>query len=330
MKRSTARRLRILTWHVHGNYLYYLSQVPHDFYLVTRPPDASGRVPPGYAGKVGALPWGDNVHEVPFDAVAGERFDAVLFQSRAHWEQDRLTVLSPAQRALPTIYLEHDPPQEHPTNTRHWVQDPNVLLVHVTPFNALMWDSGITPTRVIEHGVHLPVPARYSGDLARGIVVVNHLARRGRRLGADVFDTLRRQVPLDLVGMGAEDAGGIGEVGNLHLPAFCARYRFFFNPIRYTSLGLAVVEAMTIGMPIVGLATTEMSTVIDSGHNGYVDTRLDALADAMHTLLHDPALARRWGDAARDTARQRFGIERFVADWLDALDAVMANRQEAA
>jgi glycosyltransferase involved in cell wall biosynthesis len=315
---------------VHGNYLYYLSQVPHDFYLVTRPPDASGRVPPGYAGKVGALPWGDNVHEVPFDAVADERFDAVLFQSRTHWEQDRLTVLSAAQRALPTIYLEHDPPQEHPTNTRHWVQDPNVLLVHVTPFNALMWDSGITPTRVIEHGVHLPVPARYSGDLARGIVVVNHLARRGRRLGADVFDTLRRQVPLDLVGMGAEDAGGIGEVGNLHLPAFCARYRFFFNPIRYTSLGLAVVEAMTIGMPIVGLATTEMSTVIDSGHNGYVDTRLDALADAMHTLLHDPALARRWGDGARDTARQRFGIERFVADWLDAFDAVMANRQEAA
>ncbi len=330
MTRTPPRRLRILTWHVHGNYLYYLSQVPHDFYLVTRPPDATGRVPSGYAGKVGALPWGDNVHEVPFDAVADHSFDAVLYQHRAHWEHDRLAVLSPAQRALPTVYLEHDPPQEHPTNTQHWVQDPNVLLVHVTPFNALMWDSGITSTRVIEHGVHLPVPARYSGELARGIVVVNHLRKRGRRLGADVFDTLRQQVPLDLVGMGAQDAGGIGEVGNLDLPGFCARYRFFFNPIRYTSLGLAVVEAMTIGMPIVGLATTEMSTVIHSGHNGYVDTRPDALADAMHTLLHDPALARRWGDAARDTARARFGIERFVADWLDAFDTVMATRKEAA
>ena len=330
MTRPPSRRLRILTWHVHGNYLYYLSQVPHDFYLVTRPPDASGHIPPGYAGKVGALPWGDNVHEVPFDAVVEHHFDAVLYQHRAHWEHDRLTTLSAAQRALPTVYLEHDPPQEHPTNTLHWVQDPNVLLVHVTPFNELMWDNGITPTRVIEHGVHLPMPARYSGELARGIVVVNHLRKRGRRLGADVFDTLRTQVPLDLVGMGAQDAGGIGEVGNLDLPAFCARYRFFFNPIRYTSLGLAVVEAMTIGMPIVGLATTEMSTVIHSGHNGYVDTRPDALADAMHTLLHDPALARRWGDAARETARTRFGIERFVADWLDAFDTVMATRKEAA
>ncbi len=53
------RRLRILTWHVHGNYLYYLTQAPHDFFLVTRPGH-----PPGSAGKVGALPWGDNVHEV--------------------------------------------------------------------------------------------------------------------------------------------------------------------------------------------------------------------------------------------------------------------------
>lgn len=29
-------KLRILTWHVHGNYLYYLSQVPHQFYVLSR------------------------------------------------------------------------------------------------------------------------------------------------------------------------------------------------------------------------------------------------------------------------------------------------------
>lgn len=31
---SRPSRLRILTWHVHGNYLYYLTQAPHEFYLV--------------------------------------------------------------------------------------------------------------------------------------------------------------------------------------------------------------------------------------------------------------------------------------------------------
>ncbi len=136
--------LRVLTWHVHGNYLNYLSQAPHDFYIVTKP-----QHPPGYAGRVGHLPWGDNVYEVPVECVRDTEFDCVLYQHHNHYAHDRLRLLSDAQRALPALFVQHDPPREHPTDTLHPVQDPNVLLVHVTPFNALMWDSGVTPTRVI-------------------------------------------------------------------------------------------------------------------------------------------------------------------------------------
>jgi hypothetical protein len=302
---------------VHGNYLYYLSHAPHDFYLVTKP-----GAPAGYAGRSGSLPWGHNVHEVACESVRTGHFDCVLYQSRAHWEHDRATILSLEQQRLPAIYLEHDPPQEHPTNSVHWAQDRNVLLVHVTPFNALMWDSGRTPVRVIEHGVVVPEGIAYTGVLEVGIVVVNHLRRRGRRLGADVFAAAREHVPRDLVGMDAEAAGGLGEVDNLELARFIAPYRFFFHPIRWTSLGLAVVEAMAIGMPVVGLATTELSALIDRGVNGYVDTELARLVDAMHMLLRDQALAMRWGQAAQRTARERFGIDRFVADWNEAFALV--------
>jgi hypothetical protein len=45
-----------------------------------------------------------------------------------------------------------------------------------------MWDCGVTPTHVIEHGVVVPKGVRYNGELERGIVVVNHLVHRGRRL----------------------------------------------------------------------------------------------------------------------------------------------------
>ncbi len=252
---------------------------------------------------------------MPWDRVAATNFDCVLYQHRHHYEHDRVALLTPVQRNLPAIYLEHDPPQEHPTNTRHPVQDPNVLLVHVTPFNALMWDSGMTPARVIDHGVLVDPSVRYTGVLARGISVVNHLGRRGRRLGADVFADASRMVALDLVGMEAEASGGLGEIANDELAAFMARYRFFFHPVRYTSLGLAVVEAMMIGMPVVGLATTELSTVIRNGTNGYIDTRTDSLVEIMRALIEDPVLAARWGRAAAHTARERFGIARFVADW---------------
>ena len=97
-----------------------------------------------------------------------------------------------------------------------------------------------------------------------------------------------------------------------------AAHRFFFNPIRYTSLGLAVIEAMMVGLPIVGLATTELSSVIRNGENGFIDTRTDRLVDAMRQLLADRALAERLGTAAKRTAHERFHIERFIADWCDA------------
>jgi len=312
-----SRRLRVLTWQVHGNYLYYLSQTPHDFYLVA---DASRKG--DRAGRTGSLPWGGNVHDAPVEAVPSMRFDCVLYQSRRAWLEDRHSVLSEAQRRLPALYLEHDPPQEHPTGTRHPVQDRNTLLVHVTPFNQLMWDSGDSPNVVIEHGVKLITPAAFTGELARGIVVVNNLASRGRRLGADVFAAARAAVPLELYGMGAESCGGAGELSHHELPLAMAAHRFFFNPIRYTSLGLAVIEAMMVGVPVVALATTELVTVIENGRSGYIDTRLDRLIQGMRALLRDAGAARELGGAGRRTACERFNIQRFAADWDRVLRSV--------
>jgi hypothetical protein len=312
-----ARGLRILTWHVHGSYLYYLTHVRHDFYVPVKP----GR-PAGYGGRAGSFPWPDNLHEVPADELHDLDVDCVLYQSAQHYLVDGPELLSDEQLALPAIYLEHDPPREHPTDTRHPVDDRSVLLVHVTPFNALMWDSGETPTRVIEHGVTVPSDARYTGEVERGIAVVNNLASRGRRLGSDVFIEARSRVPIDLVGMNAEAMGGLGEVQPPELARFAARYRFFFNPIRYTSLGLAICEAMMAGMPIIGLATTELVTVVENGESGWVDTRLEPLIEHMHALLASDVEARRLGEGARRTAMERFGIDRFARDWADAFALV--------
>ncbi len=187
------RRLNILTWHTHGSYLYYLSHVPHEFHVLSKP----GR-PPGYGGRCSPFPFGRNVHDLPAEQARKQEFDCILFQEDHHWEKDQYEFLTPAQRALPRIYLEHDPPgiavtgaaaprRAWPTDTRHPVDDPGTLLVHVTPFNALMWDSGRTPVPVIEHGVTIPPGVRYSGELERGLTITNHLARRGRRMGADLF-----------------------------------------------------------------------------------------------------------------------------------------------
>lgn len=312
------RRLSVLTWHVHGSYLYYLSHLPHDIYV----PVKAGR-PPGYTGRpAGGFPWPPNLREVAAEDVHGLRLDCVIFQAPWQWERDQHDILGAEQRRLPRVYLEHDPPRLHPTDTRHLVDDPDVLLVHVTPFNALMWDNGRTPVRVIEHGVTAPADVRYRGDLPRALAVANDIRTRGRRLGSDVLDAVRARVPVDLVGLGSAEAGGLGEVQHRDLFAFESRYRVFFNPIRYTSLGLAVCEAMMVGLPVVGLATTEMVTVVENGVSGFVDTSLDGVVAGLETLLADPALARWMGKHARRHALDRFGIGRFVRDWESALSFV--------
>ncbi|MCA9874738.1 MAG: glycosyltransferase [Anaerolineales bacterium] len=311
------RPLRILTWHVHGNYLYYLAQVPHEFYLPIKP----GR-PEGYGGRLPGFNWPSNVHDIPAEAVRETTFDCILYQSHKNYLEDQHEILSPAQRCLPRIFLEHNPPRQHPTHTHHPVDDPNVLLVHVTHFNELMWDNGRTPTRVIEHGVIVPEHVRYSGELERGIVVVNSMKRRGRLTGADVFQQVCAEVPVDLVGMDSEALGGLGEIDHDHLHALAARYRFFFNPIRYTSLGLAVCEAMMVGLPIIGLATTEMVTAVQNGVTGYVSTSVPWLIERMHDLLTFPGQAQLLGEAARQQALDRFHIDRFSRDWEAALNLV--------
>jgi glycosyltransferase involved in cell wall biosynthesis len=313
--------MRILTWHIHGSYLYYLVQGNHEFYLPVKP----GR-PEGYGGRAGDFPWPANVHDVPAEAVRDLELDAVLFQSRKNYLEDQYEILSDEQRALPRLYLEHDPPREVPTDTRHVVDDPNILLVHCTHFNDLMWDSGRTPTTVIEHGVVVPSGVNYSGELERGIVVVNGLRKRGRRLGVDVFERVRREVPLDLAGMESLELDGLGAIPLAQLPSVVAGYRFFFNPIRYTSLGLAVCEAMMIGMPIIGLATTEMATAVINGVSGYVDTNVARLVEHMQRLLADPEEARYLSEGARGVAEERFNIRRFTRDW-DAAFALVTGRQ---
>jgi glycosyltransferase involved in cell wall biosynthesis len=126
--------------------------------------------------------------------------------------------------------------------------------------------------------------------------------------------------------MNATRLGGLGEIRRPDLAAFEARYRFFFNPIRYTSLGLGLLEAMMIGMPVVAFATTEIPVVIEDGVSGIIATDRDVLLDGMRALLADRDLAGELGASGRRIALERFSIPRFAADWTAAFEDVTGRR----
>ncbi len=318
---GSAERLKVFTWHIHGSYLYYLSQGDYDIYI-----PINNQKNEGYYGKGETFSFGKNVIEVDANEIKTLSFDCILFQTNKNYLVDQYEILSAEQRRLPRIYLEHDAPEKSPAETKHIINDAGIVVVHVTHFNKLMWHNENCRVKVIEHGV-MPAQSKYTGELEKGIVVINHMHQRGRKLGADIFETVSKHIPLDLVGMGTKEYGGLGELLHPQLPEFISRYRFFFNPIRYTSLGLAVLESMMVGLPFVGIATTEYVTVVENEVSGFINTDINYLIGKMQMLLHDKSLAQQVGNKGKEIVEKRFNINRFVKDWTETFKQVISSNK---
>jgi glycosyltransferase involved in cell wall biosynthesis len=93
-----------------------------------------------------------------------------------------------------------------------------------------------------------------------------------------------------------------------------ARRRVYLHPMRWTSLGLSLIEAMQLGMPVVALAATEAIAAVPAGA-GVLSTDLQVLRSGFRMFLNEPEAALEAGAVARSASLRRFGLARFLADW---------------
>ncbi|WP_309117423.1 glycosyltransferase [Saccharothrix sp.] len=288
--------MKVLVWHVHGSWTNAFVRGGHE-YLVPGPPHGKGLL---------GRDW-PSAREVDLSEVDA---DVAVVQ-----EVDQLALVP---KGIPVIYLEHNTPAK--PNLKHPMADWPGLLVHVTHFNDLMWDCGTTRTTVVEHGVVDPGHL-YTGELPRSAVVVNDPVRRGRVVGTDLLARFAAVAPLDVFGMGTEGLGtaelGVRGRGDHPLDVLhreVARRRLYLHPVRWTSLGLSLVEAMHLGMPVVALACTEVVRAVPP-EAGAVSTDVAELERAVAELVSDPALAREKGKQAREFALARYGLDAFLRGW---------------
>jgi glycosyltransferase involved in cell wall biosynthesis len=303
--------MRILLWHVHGSWTTAFVQGAHEYLLPVLP----DRGPDG-RGRAASWEWPESAVEVTPRQAAEADIDVVILQrpQELEWLAERWLGGRRPGRDLRAVYVEHNTPPGPLADMRHPAADRRDLtLVHVTAFNDLFWDPGSTPTRVVELGVVDP-GHRYTGELPRAAVVINEAFRRGRATGTDLLGRLNGDVPIDLFGLDAARLGGIEDLPQGALHEEMARRRVYLHPNRWTSLGLSLVEAMQLGMPIVALATTEVVEAVPR-EAGIVSTRLETLKEGLRRLIADPEEARAMGDAARVSALSRYGLDRFLENW---------------
>jgi len=173
-----------------------------------------------------------------------------------------------------------------------------------------------------------PGSQRYTGELERAAVVINEPVRRWRVTGTDLLPTLARAAPLDVYGMGLAELNertGVGPsrlraVGDLDgetLATEMARHRVYLHTARWTSLGLSLIEAMHLGMPVVAVASTEATRAVPP-EAGVVSASAAELVAAVRDLVGEPDVARRMGKHAREFALAHHGLDAFLRNW-DAL-----------
>ncbi|OBI33297.1 glycosyl transferase [Mycobacterium sp. E1386] len=308
------RAKTVLVWHVHGSWTQAFVAGRHRYLIPVAGDRGEGGI--GLAGRT----W-PNAREVALEELEREDVDLVVLQ-RPHEAGlvARWTGRRPGAE-LPTAYVEHNAPRPSPAQSRHPVADrPDIPLVHVTDFNRLMWDNGRAPTRVIDHGIADP-GHRYTGDIPRTATMINEPLRRNRIVGADLLEPLSAYAQIDVWGIGTEalHAGrgavtGRGDVAAPELWDQIARRRVYLHTARWTSLGLSLIEAMFLGMPVVAVGATMAPFVIPC-EAGVVSADVAALGAGLRTFMNDQATAAAAGKAAREFASARFGLGRFLADW---------------
>jgi hypothetical protein len=320
--------MRILLWHVHGSWTDAFVRGRHTYLLPTTPEGG-----PWGGGRCGR-DWPATVEVAP-EELADTDVDVVVLQRTEELDLASKWLRRRPGRDVPAVFVEHNTPKGDVPNVRHPLADrTDVPIVHVTHWNEWMWDNGRAPTAVIEHGVVAP-SARYTGELPHAAVVTNEPVRRWRVTGSDLIGRFTAAAPVDVFGMGLDGldtrlgTGGVTLVGDLphhRLHPELARRRVYVHPLRWTSLGLSLIEAMQIGMPVVCLAATEAVEAVPP-EAGILSTNLEVLVTGLRDLVADPERATGMGKAAREYALTRFGLARFLADW-DRLLTSLARQPE--
>jgi glycosyltransferase involved in cell wall biosynthesis len=116
------------------------------------------------------------------------------------------------------------------------------------------------------------------------------------------------------------------------IPAQLYRGSLAVLPSRWEGMPNAVLEAMACGLPCVATRVSGSEDIIQHGVNGLLVESEDygSIAQALLTLLHDPLLAQKYGQAARERVERHFSLEQIIDKYVELYQRVADGRWQVA
>ena len=165
-------------------------------------------------------------------------------------------------------------------------------------------------------------PARSEAHAPNILFVGRDFEHKGGPVLIEAFKRVRREIPnvrLTIIGPKSLDARepGVEFLGYLRkdVPAEYAQIvnayadaDVFCLPTRYESFGIAFLEAMWFGLPVIGPDQWAIPEMVEDGVTGRLVRHEDVstYAEYLLDLLRDPARARAMGRRGRERAEARF------------------------
>ncbi|MEI7759685.1 MAG: glycosyltransferase family 4 protein [Thermoleophilia bacterium] len=119
-------------------------------------------------------------------------------------------------------------------------------------------------------------------------------------------------------------AGSVGDVTD-----WLRRAETFVHPARWEGFGLALLEAMLAGLPVIASAVSSIPEIVVDGSTGLLVPPDDApaLSAAISALLDDPGRARSLGAAGLERAHTHFSVAAMAGQTEHIYEEALASRR---
>jgi glycosyltransferase involved in cell wall biosynthesis len=310
--RKPGEPLNILTFPTHESYESNICRTDHNFYAyrdetvkdwnkVYRP------LPSNYT----LFNQAKRHFQIPVDL----EFDLILSQNK--FGQYQLARQFADAYHLPLISLEHTLP--HPSWPSHQLESLKAmrgdLNIFISEFSREAWGWDETNADVIHHGIDTNIfqPNPLLNRKQQLLSVVNDWVNRDWCCGFKYWQKATEGLPVFVKGA----TPGLSEPARtLQELVWCYQSsRIFVNTSTVSPVPTALLEAMACGCCVVSAATCMIPSIIEDGVNGFLCDTPENMQKLLRSLLDEPDICEKVGQAARRTVEERFGLEAFVSNW---------------
>lgn len=316
INRNYGRPLNILCINHKEPYQVALSRTRHSFYFMHHPKirgwDTNIRPVPNNCH---LLSGNNQTIELRYDTT----FDLIVCQDRATQYPILLQVAK--QLCCPMLNIEYSltAPDTDPYYVESLMYQPYNVTIFSSDFVANSWgaDTEDEEVRVIPHGIDTDLFSGWMGGDHKVLTIVNNYRHRNNTMGFDLFTQIMKCFAINPFGhtQGMSRATkNVDELLNIYQKA-----SVFVNTSVWHACPMVLLEAMSVGCPVVTTSSAMLTEIVEDGVNGFIADDIDMMKTKIQNILDNPDMAKKIGQKARQTIVDRFGSEKFVKNWQEVL-----------